>query len=163
MFFWKYIKLHQLRPLYLSADESILWIVNSFDVNNLWISGYIHDEKWLFNTFEATLISVNPTIRHIDCLRKYFETVIYWHKKQWSVANFITIPKCLWIDTSKRELARCKTVNLWLYSRNTSSTDIRFWNTTSYLQIVATWKSKQTLRRSTPPYWTICHSYVCAW
>ena len=37
------------------------------------------------------------------------------------VANVMSTLKYLWIDPNKRELARCKTMNSYLYSRHTSS------------------------------------------
>ena len=55
-------------------------------------------------------------IRHIDCLCKYFEAVIYWCKKQQSVVIFIYRIEYLWIDTNKREFIQCKTMKCRLYS-----------------------------------------------
>ena len=60
-------------------------------------------------------------IRNIDCLRKFFEAVIYRYKKQWSVIIFVTARKYLWIDTNKHEWARRNTMKMWKYSLHTSS------------------------------------------
>ena len=57
--------------------------------------------------------------RHIDCLHKYFEAVIYRYKKHWRCRDFITTLKYLWIDINKREFTRRKMMKSWLYSRYT--------------------------------------------
>ena len=44
--------------------------------------------------------------RHIDCLHKYFEAVIYRYKKQWRCRDFITTLKYFWTDTIKRKFTQ---------------------------------------------------------
>ena len=66
------------------------------------------------------LIAPHP-VKHIDCLGKFFEAVIYRCKKQWSVVIFMTALKYLWMYTNKREWALWKTMKTRRYSLQYSS------------------------------------------
>ena len=71
--------------------------------------------------------------RHIDCLGKYFEAVIYWYKNNEGMVIYGYTKNNLWIDTLKRKLIRCKTMKTYLILLQTNS------NLPKQLFMIKTW------------------------
>ena len=60
-----------------------------------------------------------PPLRHIDCLHKFFEAVIYRYKNNEVILNFQTTFESTLISLKELD---AKPMNRWLYSRQYSST-----------------------------------------
>ena len=85
--------------------------------------------RWFYHykTYENILKfnSWYPPLRHIHCLGKYSEAMIYECKNNKGVVVYRYTKSNLWINTSKSKFIRCKTMKTYLNSLHTSSNALK--------------------------------------